>query len=52
MLKYNFRQQVYQNPEATYVCLNAEESQIPGEIADQALLICGDSAQVIRTLVS
>ena len=52
MLKYNFRQQVYQNPEATYACLNAEEPRIPAIIADQVLLICGDSAQVIWTLCS
>ena len=52
IIKYNFWQQVYQNPEATYACLNAEESGIPGEIADRAILIAGDSDQVIRQLVS
>ena len=52
IIKYNFWQQVYRNPEATYACLNTEESRIPGEIADQAILISGDSGQVIRELVS
>ena len=52
IIKYNFWQQVYQNPEATYACLNAEESGIPGEIADRAILIAGDSDRVIRQLVS
>ena len=51
IIKYNFWQQVYQNPEATYACLNTEETRIPGEIADQAILISGDSGQVIRELV-
>ena len=51
IIKYNFWQQVYQNPDATYACLNTEETRIPGEIADQAILISGDSGQVIRELV-
>ena len=51
IIKYSFWQQVYQNPEATYACLNTEETRIPGEIADQAILISGDSGQVIRELV-
>ena len=51
IIKYNFWQQVYQNPEATYACLNTEETRIPGEIANQAILISGDSGQVIRELV-
>ena len=52
IIKYNFWQQVYQNPEAVYACLNMEEAQIPNEIADQSILISGDSGQVIRELVS
>ena len=52
IIKYNFWQQVYQNPEATYACLNMEESGIPKEIADQSILISGDSDQVIRELGS
>ena len=50
IIKYNFWQQVYQNPEATYACLNMEDSRIPKEIADQSILISGDSDQIIRNL--
>ncbi len=52
IIKYNFWRQVYQNPEATYACLNTEQSRVPGEIADQSILISGDSDQIIRELVS
>ena len=52
IIKYNFWQQVYQNPDAAYACLNMEESRIPKEIEDQSILINGDSDQIIRELVS
>ncbi len=50
IVKYNFWQQVYQNPKATYACLNMEESRIPEEIADRSIVIAGDSDQIIRDL--
>ena len=52
IIKYNFWQQVYQNPDATFACLNMEESRIPKEIEDQSILISGDSDQIIRELFS
>ena len=52
IIKYNFWQQVYQNPEAVYACLNMEEAQIPKEIADQSILISGDSDQIVQELIS
>ena len=52
IIKYNFWQQVYQNPDATYACLNMEESRIPKEIKAQSILISGDSDQIIRELGS
>ena len=51
IIKYNFWQQVYRNPEAVYACLNMEETQIPKEIAHQSILISGDSDQIIRQLM-
>ena len=52
IIKYPFWQQVYQNKNATYACLNMEEEQVPEEIRDRSIVISGDSAQVIQELVS
>ena len=52
IIKYSFWQQVYQNPEATYACLNMEALPVPEEIRDRSIVISGDSAQVIGELVS
>ena len=52
IIKYPFWQQVYQNKNATYACLNMEEVEVPEEIRDRSIVISGDSAQVIRELVS
>ena len=51
IIKYNFWQQVYQNPEAVYTCLNPEEAPVPKEIQPQSLVIGGDSAAVLRSLL-
>ena len=51
IIKYNFWQQVYQNKNATYACLNMEEERVPEEIRGQSILISGDSAQIIRELI-
>ena len=52
IIKYNFWQQVYQNKNAIYACLNMEEERVPDEIRDQSILISGDSAEIIKGLVS
>ncbi len=52
IIKYNFWQQVYRNKEATYACLNREDAPVPREIADQSILIAGDSDRIIRALGS
>ncbi len=52
IIKYNFWQQVHQNRSAVYACLNMEESPVPDEIRDRSIVICGDSSQVIRELIS
>ena len=52
IIKYSFWQQVYQNRNATYACLNMEEERVPEEIQEQSVLINGDSAQVIQELIS
>ena len=52
IIKYNFWQQVYRNPEAAYACLNMEESPVPDEIKSRSIVIGGDSSQVLRELIS
>ena len=52
IIKYPFWQQVYQNKNATYACLNMEEEQVPEEIRDRSIVISGDSARIIQELVS
>ena len=52
IIKYPFWQQVYQNKNATYACLNMEEAQVPEEIRDRSIVISGDSSRVIQELVS
>ena len=52
IIKYNFWQQVDQNPRAVYACLNVEEAPVPREIRDRAIVIGGDSAEAIRALLS
>ena len=52
IIKDSFWQQVFQNRNAAYACLNMEEAQVPKEIRDRSIVISGDSAQVIQELVS
>ena len=52
IIKYNFLQQVYQNPEATYACLNLTEGPVPQAIRERSIVISGDSAQAIRELIA
>ena len=52
IIKYSFWQQVYQNENAVYACLNMEALPVPEEIRDRSVVISGDSAQVIGELVS
>ena len=50
IIKYNFWQQVYRNPEAHYVCINFGESFAPKEIADRSLCIDGDIGEVLEKI--
>ena len=52
IIKYSFWQQVYQNENALYACLNMEEDPVPKEIRERSIVISGDSAQVFQELVS
>ena len=50
IIKYNFWQQVYQNKDATYACMNMEELQVPEQIKERTIVIGGDSSETIREL--
>lgn len=50
IIKYNFWQQVHQNPKAVYVCLNMDSAKAPDEIADRSICISGDSAELLKLL--
>ena len=50
IIKYNFWQQVYQNKDATYACMNMEELRVPEQIKERAIVIDGDSSEAIREL--
>ncbi len=52
IIKYSFWQQVYQNENAVYACLNLTEEPVPKEIKEQSIVISGDSARVIGELIS
>ena len=50
IIKYNFWQQVYQNHNATYACLNMQDAGAPKEIKDRSICIDGDSAAILSAL--
>lgn len=50
IIKFNFWRQVYDNPEAVYVCLNCADADAPKEIKNRSICIAGDSAGVIAEL--
>ena len=50
IIKFNFWNQANQNRNATYACLNAEDTRVPGELMDRGIGIMGDSAQIIAAL--
>ncbi len=50
IIKFPFWQIAGENPKATYACVNSEESSCPRGIADRAILIRGDIAEVVSKL--
>ncbi len=52
IIKYSFWQQVYQNPQALYACLNMEKEPVPEEIRSRSILISGDAHLIIQELLS
>jgi NAD-dependent SIR2 family protein deacetylase len=51
IIKYNFWKQVYNNPSASYICINVSKAEMPKEIIDQSLFIQYDIKAVIKELL-
>ncbi len=49
IIKYNFWQQVYQNPKANYICINKGQSYAPREIANRSICLDRDIGAVLST---
>lgn len=50
IIKYPFWKMVYDNPKATYVCINRGEAYAPREIAGRAICIDGDIWEMVKRL--
>ena len=51
IIKYPFWQMTYQNPQATYACINFGEAACPKEIVNQSICINADIGEVIEQLL-
>lgn len=50
IIKYPFWQRTFDNPQATYACINFDEAVCPEQIEDKAILIEGDIGKVLEDL--
>ena len=50
IIKYPFWQMTYQNPEATYACINYGDAAAPKEIAGRSICMDGDIGEVLKKL--
>jgi NAD-dependent SIR2 family protein deacetylase len=50
IIKYPFWAMTYENPQATYGCINYSEASCPSQIAQQAILISDDIGAVLSQL--
>ena len=51
IIKFPFWSLTYDNPDATYACLNYNESFAPVQLADQSICIDGDTADVLQEIL-
>ncbi len=52
IIKYPFRQRTFENPKATYACINYGQSFCPEEIAPRSLCIDSDIGEVLKKLIN
>lgn len=50
IIKYPFWKMTYENPNATYACLNFGEAMAPKEIKDRSICINGDLKEILAEL--
>lgn len=50
IIKYNFWQQIHQNPKASYVCINRGQTDVPQEIENQSLCMDTDIGSALTEL--
>ncbi|MCR4777102.1 MAG: Sir2 silent information regulator family NAD-dependent deacetylase, partial [Saccharofermentans sp.] len=50
IIKYPFWQRTFDNPNATYACINFSDAECPEQIKDRAILIEGDVGEVLEDL--
>ena len=50
IIKYPFWQMTYQNPKATYACMNLSEAYCPAEIKRQSICINADIGAILKEL--
>ena len=48
IIKYPFWQMTYENPNATYICINLSEAYIPTEIKKQSICIFKDIGETLN----
>lgn len=51
IIKYPFWKMTYQNPKATYACVNLSEAYCPREIQKQTISIAGDIGEILTMLL-
>ena len=51
IIKFPFWQRTAENPQASYACINRDESYAPQEIAGQSIIIDGDIRDVLAELL-
>ena len=50
IIKYPFWQRTFDNPNATYACINFSDAECPEQIKDRSILIEGDIGEVLEDL--
>lgn len=52
IIKYPFWQMVYNNPYASYICINMQDACIPAEIQKQSICINNDIGDILEYLIT
>ena len=50
IIKYNFWNQVKNNPKAKFITINLEESEIPENIKNRSLVLTGDADKILNEI--